>query len=392
MRVSIVLEQRFLHTAGGETYNDGHATYPVWARYLAVFEEVQVVGRSALVEVVPPGYQRVDGPGVRVRHIPSYHGPRELLRRLPAVWWALGHTFEPGEAVILRVSGILANLSAPLLRLRRQPFAVEVINDPYLGFGGESPKSAAQRVLRWAFTAQARAQCRWAVAAQYVTHAALQRRYPTRPTAPRFGVSDVYLPPEAFAAPRAYSTPALRAVLVGSLDQPHKAVDVVLRALAALRAEGLQLHFTMVGDGLLRPEIEALARDLGVWEHCAFVGQRSTPAQVRGDLARADLFLMPSRTEGLPRALIEAMAQGLPAIASDVGGIPELLPTDVLVEPGSVESLTRVWRAVALDPARLSAASDRNFRVASTYADEVLDSRRRAFLRTVRRETTCLQK
>ncbi|GAB3976194.1 glycosyltransferase family 4 protein [Plantactinospora veratri] len=81
-----------------------------------------------------------------------------------------------------------------------------------------------------------------------------------------------------------------------------------------------------LGDGRYRPRLERLATDLGVRRQVHFTGTISAATEVRRQLDAADLFVMPSRTEGLPKALIEAMARGLPAVATSVGGIPELLP------------------------------------------------------------------
>lgn len=385
MRVSVVLEQRFIHTPDGATYDNGHATYDHWRRYLSVFEEVQVVGRSQAVTEVPAGFRRVDGPGVRFLPVPYYQGPLGLLRRLTGVSAALWRGLEPDEAVIVRLSGVLVHLAATLRRLRGHPFAAEVINDPYLGYGPDGTRHPLRPLFRTLLTELTRLHCRQAVAVQYVTREALQRRYPPAPGVAGFGVSDVHLPPEAFAAaPRVYRGPARRAVLVGSLEQRHKGVDLAVRALAALRAAGHDLQLKVVGDGPLRPGLEALAHELGVAQACVFAGQRSTPAEVRRDLADAELFLIPSRTEGLPRALLEAMAQGLPAVGSAVGGIPELLPPDVLAQPGDVDGLVRAWGALAGDPAQLSAHSGRNLALARTYADATLDGQRAGFLRSVR--------
>lgn len=384
MRVSILQEQRFVHLSNGATYDDGHSTYELWRRYLSQFEEVQVVGRSRLVEQVPAGYRRVDGPGVKVFHLPDYHGPEAFLGRALPLFLQLRQAFEPQEAVILRVAGMLASLSAPLLHLRGRPFAVEVINDPAQVFGRGGVRHPLRPVFGWGFTSQTRWQCQRSSANLYVTRHALQAAYPPRRGTPIFGVSDVRLPPEAYAGARSYGAPGLRAVMVGSLQHWYKGPDIALRALARLRAEGLPVTLTVVGQGLKRAECEALARELGVEDACTFVGQRATPEAVRRDLAQADLFIMPSRTEGLPRALVEAMAQGLPAVGTRVGGIPELLPEDALAAPGSVEEFTELWGKWAGDPQRLTAGSQRNFAEAQTYAEDLLGAQREAFLQAVR--------
>ena len=387
MRLSVVLEQRFIHTADGATFDNGHATYAHWQRYLNTFEEVQVVGRSQLVQVVPDGYRRVDGPAVTVLHVPYYQGPVGLLKRLPQVSAALLRGLEPQEAVIVRLSGVLGHLAAGLRYWQRQPFAVEVVNDPFMGYGPDGTQHPLRPVFRWVLTNLTRWQCRQAVAVQYVTRQALQRLYPTRHENVSFGVSDVHLPPEAFSGPRQYDRPARLAVLVGMLEQRHKAADIAIAALAKLRGQGHDLHLRIVGDGPLRSELEAQAAALGIAPFVEFVGQRSTPAEVRGDLREADLFLIPSRTEGMPRVLLEALAQGLPAIGSAVGGIPELLDAAHLVKPGSVEDLARAWQALSLDTAALTRESARNHHAAQEYADHVLDGQRTAFQRVVRLAT-----
>ena len=92
----------------------------------------------------------------------------------------------------------------------------------------------------------------------------------------------------------------------------------------------------MIGEGRYRGELQQLATGLGVDTH--FTSQLKR-AEVMTQLDRADLFVLASRTEGLPRALLEAMARGLPCVATRVGGIPELLDDDVLCDGGSVAQL-----------------------------------------------------
>jgi glycosyltransferase involved in cell wall biosynthesis len=102
-------------------------------------------------------------------------------------------------------------------------------------------------------------------------------------------------------------------------------------------------------------------------------------SEVRKVLDEADLFVLPSRAEGLPRALIEAMARGLPAVASDVGGCGELLAKADLVSAGSASLLATAVQAILDDPERMSRAAEQNLANSREYAESLLEDRRRRF-------------
>ncbi|MEO1187019.1 MAG: glycosyltransferase, partial [Cyanobacteria bacterium J06636_27] len=91
--------------------------------------------------------------------------------------------------------------------------------------------------------------------------------------------------------------------------------------------------------------------------------------------------------EGLPRAMIEAMARGLPCIGSTVGGIPELLPSEDMVTPGDINALAQKIRQVVTNPERMASMSVRNLEKAKNYQDVVLQKRRIAFYSHVREKT-----
>jgi glycosyltransferase involved in cell wall biosynthesis len=109
-----------------------------------------------------------------------------------------------------------------------------------------------------------------------------------------------------------------RAVFVGRLH-PQKGVDVLLRAAALIheRRPEANLRFDVVGDGPLRDELSALAGELDVISDVRFLGDRDDVAPF---LDGADVFVLPSRAEGISNALLEAMAVGLPVVVSDVPG------------------------------------------------------------------------
>jgi glycosyltransferase involved in cell wall biosynthesis len=231
-------------------------------------------------------------------------------------------------------------------------------------------------------TAAQRHLSRRAAAVLYVTNETLQRKYPT--TGSMFSASDVALDDAAFQspAPRPVAAP-FRIVTVGSLEQRYKGTAVLVDAVAHLQRRDLPVHLCVVGGGRLMPDLRARARSLGIESTVEFLGQVDRDG-VRRALDAADLFVLPSLTEGLPRALLEAMAKGLPAVASAVGGIPELLPPECLVPPGEVHRLAeRIQQLMSSDAAR-AAAAERNRGVAGAYHERKQSAIRRAFCQAVR--------
>jgi len=137
---------------------------------------------------------------------------------------------------------------------------------------------------------------------------------------------------------------------VGNL-LPVKGHAVLLRAFAALQSIEKHSVLAIAGRGPQEKALRDLARDLGLDGRLRLLGYRSDVFDL---LSAADVFVMPSLSEGLPMALIEAMLAGRAIIASNVGGIPELLSDPslgVLVESGNADVLAEELRRVLCDPA-----------------------------------------
>jgi glycosyltransferase involved in cell wall biosynthesis len=124
----------------------------------------------------------------------------------------------------------------------------------------------------------------------------------------------------------------------------------LLQALPRLLETWPQLCCVFVGEGELRDALHHMAIDLGAEQACRFVGVREDIGDI---LAAADLFVLPSLSEGFPFVLLEALAIGRPVVASRVNGVPELIEdhkTGLLVPARDPHALARAIREVLSDP------------------------------------------
>ncbi|WP_328534907.1 glycosyltransferase [Micromonospora zamorensis] len=387
VRALVAVEARFSRTPDGAIWTREGPAYGFFTRYLSAFSEVLVLARVADVASVAPHSHRVDGHRVTVRPLPHYVGPWQYLRRRRAVVRALRGADDPRAVLILRAPTVLGSLLAAERGHSGLPYAVEVMADPFTVYAPGVVNHPLRPWLRWRYTAMLRHQCRTAIGVSYVTERYLQLRYPPGPHAVTAAYSSVELPPDAYVAtpPSPQHREEYVIVSVGSLEMLYKGIDTLIRALARLTADGVPVRSVHIGTGRQQAHLERLATQLGVRDKIDFVGSVPAGAQVRQHVDAADLFAMPSRTEGLPKALVEAMARGLPAVGSSVGGIPELLDEEDIVPPDDHAALADAIARLLSDPARRARTSTRNLIRARDFSQATLERRRDDFYRAVRK-------
>jgi glycosyltransferase involved in cell wall biosynthesis len=382
MRVLLTSEARFERAPDGTVWAAAAYSSAVWRRYLDVFAGVVVAARVATVARPSSGHVEASGSGIAFCELPSYSGLAGFLRHLGSVRTSIAQAIRSCPAVIVRSPSPIAYLTAAEVASGGRAYGAQIVGDPDQVFSPRVFHHPLRAPLRRFATTAQRQLSRRATAVLFVTNATLQRKYPTHGRA--YAASDVVLDDAAYedGAPRDRSAP-FTLVTVGSLEQPYKGTAVLIDAVELLLRRALSIRLLIVGGGRLLPALRERARALGLGANVEFLGQLDR-CEVRRTLDAADLFVMPSLTEGLPRALLEAMAKGLPAIASAVGGIPELLPPEFLVPPGRPDVLAdAIQRLVAADAVR-EAAGDRNRRIARGYHENEQAAIRRAFCQSVR--------
>ncbi len=383
MRLLVSLDQLYTQAADGSVWTSAMHDHAYWQRYLDVFEEVVVVARVR--QVAQGAGLRADGPGVTFLPMPMYEGPWQFLRQRRTLIRLVDAALVPGVAVSVRVPSQLGYLVASRAQRAGLRFAAEVVADPWTFFTAGVTRHPLRPVMRRLSAAKLRAVCRSADSVCYVTAEALQRAYPASPAALTESVLDIDLDDAWFkSAPRGPLTGDPILVLIGNFPALYKGQDLLIRALPELARAGFRCQLQLVGEGRQEPLLRHLAQAEGVVEQVHFVGSAAGAEAVWARLDAATIFVLPSRSEGLPRSLVEAMARGLPCIATAVGGIPELLAAEDLIPVDDLPALVRALLAVLADTPRQARMGQRNREVAQGYHRQKIASRRLRFLLAVR--------
>lgn len=389
MNCSIILEHRFISSPNGHIWDETAYPYEFWQRYLTVFDSVNVVARVIESGNIGKGYRRVDGPSVSVSKIPYYLGPMQYVIRWSRVRNALVKSIANQDAIIFRIPSTLAATFCFGIQRSPRPFGVEVVGDPFDVFAPNVLRHPIRPLLRWFFKRQVSRLCHGADAVAYVNEFTLKKRYPANAGAYVTAFSSVELPEEAFCPPNPKISNAdkTRIIFIGSLAQNYKGADILLNAAAILKQSGLNMEFHIIGDGRFRPQLEQQATQLSLNRNVAFLGQLPAGKAIRQEIDTGHIFVLPARTEGLPRVIIEAMARAKPCIGTRVGGIPELLHPDDLISPDDPYALASKIVQFTCNPDRMTVAAERNYAKARQYHKTHLDKRRQAFYTNLRSKT-----
>jgi hypothetical protein len=375
--ITLIMDGNFRRTRSG--ISSPHMGYSRFgARFAECFDKVQIVARSFPADEAIG--EPVTGERVSFTDLGSNRGALALVLSVPRLVVALYRKIASPGILVIRFPGNIASLAMLLCLITGKRFSVEVVADPADYFSASASTHPLRRLAGLIHCWATRVAARHAVTARYVTTAYLQRRYPGRHANFMFGLSDVYLEDALYQASRLMSPDEGRLTVINTamMHNHSKGHLVLLQAMAALRERGVDVHLTLVGDGVLRALLEAETRRLKLDDVVHFAGLMNAQ-QVVEHVAQHDLFVLPSFQEGMPRAMLEAMAAGTPVIASNVGGIPEVLMEDSMVEPGDFEALVARIEALANDKALLAERSRVHRQAAEAFSFSALQLRHRAY-------------
>lgn len=280
------------------------------------------------------------------------------------------------DMVFLRIPSIYSNIAADECKKLNKPYLVEV--------GGCAWDSYFNHSIMGKFVApilyfSQKKTVKDANFATYVTRYWLQNRYPTE--GEQMVVSNVYLKffdddniEKRILRYEQNKPHCYRLGTIANVDVRYKGQEYIIRAMAKLKSDGIIVDYDLVGAGN-HNRLSSLAKRLGVEDQVHFKGLKKHE-DIWEWLDTIDIYAQPSKQEGLPRAVIEAMNRGCLVIGSNVAGIPELLEEDMTFKANDVSRIIYIIKKL-INEENHEHRIRRNYAITADFKIDVLEERRR---------------
>ena len=278
------------------------------------------------------------------------------------------------DYVIIRLPSLIGYLAAIISISSKSKYLIELVGCPWDSFFNYNLKGKLLAFPLYYLTLHI---CKKTKYISYVTNNFLQNRYPS--TAKNIlSCSDVEIYPNIEnlvkrqnMIKKLKSNYLLRIGMIGSLDSDYKGFDTAILALNKILSNNSNFKLEIVGSGNSN-HIKKMAAYYGIEKHVNFIGPLPHPHGINNWLDGIHVYIQPSRVEGLPRALIEAMSRGCACVGSSVGGIPELLNNQYIHKVNDYNSLAvKIFDLYDID--NLAKSSKICFNTSLKYDRNVLD-------------------
>ena len=355
------------------------AYHELYERYSYMADKITFLIRTKPVEgktftLVPPQ--------IEVISVPNFKSPKTILVNKPKAEKIVEKCVRENDVFVLRTQSSIAQLAVKYIRKYNKPYIVESVGCSWDSYWNHGLLGKAVAPYMYYKTRSIIGKAKYIY---YVTGKFLQRRYPTKGYTVSCSNVVIDEPADTTLVKRLEKLkgfdPHKKLILgtAAALDTRYKGQEYVIRAIKPLTEMGYDVEYHMAGgyngtkhDYFLRD----LAKELGVTDRVKFVGNLSAD-KMPEYYDSLDIYVQPSKQEGLPRAVIEAMSRGCPVIGTNIAGIPELISKICLFRKGSdTEVIKAVERVLGTDLEKLA---KRNFAKSKEFSREKLIKKREAF-------------
>lgn len=382
-KVALIADNHFIRF-NKKYYVNGTYSKQYLSRFTSNFDELVIIarGREATEEDDISKLRETGGEKVSFVLLEDFYGIQTYLRKKRSLEKRIKESFDTVDAVFIRMPCILTTIALECAKEKGLPMMIDVGADPDSIY-----RSSKNDIFRTIISKYLKRVCEQAClnanGVSYVTKHILQEKYPCTAmiqgeSIERFtaAISNVDISEASFYKERSYSASMnpLRILHISNniVENSGKGHEECLQVLAKLKENGINAILTFLGDGDGINSLKVIAKSLDIDDRVIFAGRIADRDEYRNIIISNDLFLFPSHSEGLPRVLIEVMATGMVCIASNVDGIPELLPTENIFDYSDAEGMAKRIISLMDNQTELMTISSENITAASSYTNSKL--------------------
>ncbi|SDC07112.1 Glycosyltransferase involved in cell wall bisynthesis [Terribacillus halophilus] len=362
-------------------YSTGGLSSDVLQRYTNVFKEVVILSRQKEIDVYQDNLTLASTPGVRFVEVPNFKNWKNLNQIISAKE-VIRKEVLSADSLIARLPSSIGNLAVKEAIKQDVPYLLEVVACPWDSLWNHS--NLGKVIAPFSYS-RMKKNVKKAPYVLYVTSEFLQRRYPTEGISTNCSNVNLNLIHQETQKERLKRIETSDGKIVlgttAALNVKSKGQQYIIKALSKLKEKGItNYEYQLVGAGD-NSYLKTIAEKYNVRNQVKFIGPLKHN-KVFEWLQDVDIYIQPSRQEGLPRALVEAMSMALPAFGANTAGIPELLDKEFIFRNTSYNFDEILDILLKLNDKKvLKEQSKRNFLESKKYQFDVLGKRRNDFFK-----------
>lgn len=366
--VTFIHDHKFRYI-DGKFYSTGGLSDDALERYIRAFGSVKVIARIINEDETSKGYSEITSKNVEIidGSILTNEEFKKIVRK--------------SNYVICRLPSFLGYKGAFYAKRFDIPYLTEVVGCAWDALWNHSLKGKVIALPTFLFMKQIVKNSKYSI---YVTKYFLQNRYPTNGRSTNCSnVSLKEIRDDVLTRRLLKIKEQNDRIIIGTtaaIDVKYKGQQYVIMAIGKLKEIGIHnIYYELVGGGSSE-YLKQVAIKYNVEENVKFLGVKPHK-EIFDWLDNIDLYIQPSKQEGLPRALIEAMSRALPSLGANTAGIPELLEKQVIFSNSSqnVEEIAKML--INFDETKMMKQAKKNFDEAKQYEKTIIEERRNNFLK-----------
>ncbi len=383
MKVTYICDFKF-SIKGDDIYSNQAYGDAFWEKYLDVFDEIHIVGASAKRSKGDSKVVLLTNPAISVELCPSIERPEDIIKNERKVKKQLNDIIRNADCLIIKPALRKGIMAIRIAKKYNIPYMIELTGDVNSSLGTE--KSNLRKIYAPILYRQIKKAIRDCKFGLYVTNEFLQRLYPIE--GKMCGCTDTVIP---YIDKRILDKRKERISkyeegyrykigIIGTYKNNRKGIDTAIKALSLIHNKEYELH--VLGNGVDKDKEQwfSLAQEYSMHNILYFDTPVVGVENVFKWIDEIDILLLPSRSEGLPRCIIEGMSRGCPCIVSNAGGLPELISEEYRHDPEDYATLSKKILLMTENKKIMLEQADQNFMKSYNYTFERLKEKRNDFL------------